>query len=293
MSWITRQAIESGRGNLFMFHAAALCSPSSGASIVLAAESGTGKTTATRVLATELGYITDETAAFDTDGVLYPYAKPLSILTGAKQRPKTQFSPAELELQPYEGEARVATIAVLDRDRSGLLAEPIASKLSLGEALNQLIPQMSSLSYLDRGLVQLCQLIDSLGGVVQLRYAEASELAAIIKDLLGSPRASKNHEWSAADIQVTSRPAPAVWSIRRQTVDDAIWLGPDLGLLKDEQYILLTGIGPFIWDSLSDWKTFDELFDAAIITFGSVAHAKQILHEQLESLCSLGILERA
>ncbi|MDX7183432.1 hypothetical protein SJ321_24440, partial [Enterobacter hormaechei] len=76
----TSRAIESARGTHLMFHAACLAAPDTGAAIVLAAASGTGKTTATRRLGPHYAYLTDETAIVDpADRSVTPYPKPLSL----------------------------------------------------------------------------------------------------------------------------------------------------------------------------------------------------------------------
>ncbi|MFJ3313059.1 hypothetical protein ACIPJU_09655 [Micrococcus endophyticus] len=59
----TRRAIESARGTHLLFHAACLASLETGAAVVLAAASGTGKTTVPRTLGPHYGYHSDETAS--------------------------------------------------------------------------------------------------------------------------------------------------------------------------------------------------------------------------------------
>lgn len=293
VNWVTLKAIESGRGELFMFHAAALSCPDTGATIVLAAESGSGKTTATINLAKTFGYVTDETAAFSADQRLHPYAKPLSLLPASKQRPKTQYSPEDLNLMYPSVEPHVVSIAILDRDRSGERITPTVETLPIAEALSQVIPQTSSLANLDRGLVQLCQQIDSLGGVIRLHYSEASDLKAVVNDLLASPRLRQIGEWSALEVGITSTAAPAAGYYRRVLVHDAILLSSDIAILMNEEYFVLSGIGPTIWQSLSIWKSSADLLDEIVAEHGRPSGAESILADQLETLLAQGIIERA
>jgi hypothetical protein len=293
VSWATLKAIESGRGELFMFHAAALSCPNSGATIVLTAESGTGKTTATLNLAKALGYVTDETAAFGADRKLYPYAKPLSLLPTSKQRPKTQYSPEDLNLLLPDIEPYVAAIAILDRDRTGETISPAFERLPIADALKQIIPQISSLAHLDRGLVQLCQQIDSLGGVIRLRYSEASELIHVVTELLASQRPHQIGEWSALDIDITGTDAVGTGCYRRVHVNDAIWLGNETAILMNEEYFVLSGIGPSIWKSLSSWKSSAQLLEEIVAEHGRPSGADLMLNEQLGVLVKQGILEQS
>ena len=101
MEWLTArvtlEGIESQHGRLWMLHACGLADPASGATVVLVAPSGTGKTTAARVLGRTFGYVSDETVAIGPDGAVVAYPKPLSLLEGGV-RPKRQRSPRELGL---------------------------------------------------------------------------------------------------------------------------------------------------------------------------------------------------
>lgn len=293
VSWITLRAIESGRGDLMMFHAAALSSPDSGAAIVLVAESGTGKTTATRNLAKKFGYITDETAAFDTHRRLLSYAKPLSLLPASNRRPKTQYSPEELGLEIPSTEPYVAALAVLDRNRTGAKTEPSAEKLPLAEALTLVIPQMSSLAFLQRGLIGLCQHIDALGGVVRLNYSEAADLPDIVDGLLsGSPTPSSGN-WRVLPLELLGGSLGPTGTYRRTPVNDAIEVDSDVAILKDEQFFMLSGLGPALWEALSGWKSFDELLEDMAAVHGRPPGAEDYLSCQLVELVGQGIIEQS
>ena len=68
--------------------------------LALVGPSGTGKTTATRLLATRLGYVSDETVSIDPDGTVAPHPKPLSVVARptAGRGDKQQLSPDDLGL---------------------------------------------------------------------------------------------------------------------------------------------------------------------------------------------------
>jgi hypothetical protein len=76
---VTGAAIRARAGSLMMFHAAALCDQSTGATLAVVAPGGTGKTTVVRTLGRGRGYVTDETVGVEHDGSVVPYLKPLSV----------------------------------------------------------------------------------------------------------------------------------------------------------------------------------------------------------------------
>ncbi len=180
----TNLAIRSRRGSRLLFHGAALAHPSLGTAIALVAESGTGKTTATRHLGRELAYLTDETVSISLepgdDYRVEPFAKPLSTLEGGV-RPKVQHSPESLGLMPASLalDTRLVAVAVLDRirdevDEIGPKAPEHnpdrpsgVSRLQLVDAIAELVGQTSSLTAVPRGLVAFATMLDECGGAVR------------------------------------------------------------------------------------------------------------------------------
>lgn len=99
---VTQAAIKAQRGRLFMFHAGAVTSPATGATLAYVAPGGTGKTTLSAVLGRTHGYVTDETVGFTPDGRVLPYEKPLSV------RPK-DFTGVKVETSPTSSAWRTST----------------------------------------------------------------------------------------------------------------------------------------------------------------------------------------
>lgn len=182
---LTRDALALRVGELWLLHACAVADPGTGATIVLVAPSGTGKTTAARTLGQRWSYLTDETAAIDAEGRLTPYPKPLSLLVDGR-RPKDQLSPSELGLLPAVEDPRLAAIALLDRDPDVVGVE--VSEVPMVEGLALLAEQTSSLHLLPRPLHHVAGIVGRVGGLRRLRYAEAADLHDVVAELLGSPR---------------------------------------------------------------------------------------------------------
>jgi NAD(P)-dependent dehydrogenase (short-subunit alcohol dehydrogenase family) len=182
---LTVEAIESRFGELWMLHACAVADPETGASVVMVAPSGTGKTTAARALSGRFGYLTDETAAIAADGTIVPYPKPLSVLVDGR-RPKQQLSPDELGLCSPQGRPWLATVALLDRVPD--TTSPDVSEVPTVEALVALAEQTSALKRHPRPLHMVADHLDRTGGLRRVTYTGASDLVPVVADLMAVAR---------------------------------------------------------------------------------------------------------
>ncbi|MET3204590.1 UNVERIFIED_ORG: hypothetical protein ABIB21_001379 [Arthrobacter sp. UYEF13] len=181
-SEITLAAILEQAGKLTMLHACGIADPRTGAVVALVAKSGTGKTTAAKVLARTFTYVTDETVAITNDGRVVPYPKPLSIKQAAGS-PKLQVGPDELGLGRAPGSVYIQSIVLLDRVQSPSPFPPKLQKMPLADAVLALIPDSSSQSSLVDPLQSLCRLIDHVDGVWKVTYTEADDLTAVLAQL--------------------------------------------------------------------------------------------------------------
>ncbi|WP_248195114.1 hypothetical protein [Micrococcus endophyticus] len=259
------------------------------------AASGTGKTTATRRLGPHFAYLTDETAIVDpADRSVTPYPKPLSVLEPGGSRPKTQRGPDELGLGPTRADAVLARIAVLDRVREAAAPVPArAEPMDVVTALQHLVPQTSSLSLLPRGLVALCSLLDALGGVQRLVYAEADDLRPVIDGLLAAAPQPVDPAWEPLDAAelAASEGAAEPGAVRRAAVADGI-LATDgrLVLLAGTTLTVLEGIGPAVWFALESPLTPERIV-ARLAEDGPVpADAAERVAEAVAALGSAGLL---
>lgn len=178
---VTTRMIESRAGELVMLHAAALADPATGATAVLVAPSGTGKTTAASTLGKALAYVTDETSAITPDGTVLPHRKPLSVIETGHL--KAQRSPSELGMRTTDRECHLGAILLLDRQVDHV-GEPQLSRLEMVDALAALAPENSYLSRLERPLHRLADLIHLAGGAHRVTYREAADLAPLVARLL-------------------------------------------------------------------------------------------------------------
>lgn len=176
-SRVTQLGLEQRVGQAWLLHACALVHPDTGATVLLVAASGTGKTTAARTLGRHFGYLTDETAVVEMDGSMTPYPKPLSLLVDGR-RPKKQVAPDELGLLPVTRSAHLTAIALLQRDPKveGVQVESVPTV----EALALLAEQTSSLHLLDEPLQTVADLLHDRGGLRRLVYSESADLVPIV-----------------------------------------------------------------------------------------------------------------
>ena len=185
MHWLssnlTVAAISAHFGELWMLHACAVAEPTTGATAVLVAASGTGKTTAAVALGRHFGYLTDETAAIRADGTLLPYPKPLSVLIDG-QGPKQQHSPSDLGLLAAAARPWLAAIALLDRNGSDA---PRVEAVRTVDALPALAEQTSALQRHERPLHMVAEHLHRTGGLRRVSYREAEDLVPVVAQLIG------------------------------------------------------------------------------------------------------------
>ncbi len=180
---VTLANITAQTGHLFMLHAGAVADPASGRALACVARGGTGKTTLTRLLASDgFGYLTDETVGFTPDGRIRPYPKPLSLRRPGLDH-KLERSPDSFGLGPTPADAWLHRVVLLDR-RPDHTGEAALTALSTVDAIASLAPESSALSAKPRPLHAQADLLDAGPGVVRVTYAEASEVADTMRGLL-------------------------------------------------------------------------------------------------------------
>lgn len=178
---ITVEAVNAQAGRLLMLHACAVAHPRTGATAVLVGPSGMGKTTLAASLGRRWGYLSDETAAMRPDGSVWPYPKPLSVVTPGHA--KQQRSPDDLGLQVAAGPSQPRLLLLLDR-RPGVTQVGL-ERLSTVEAVCLLAEHTSHLSRLPTPLHRIADLVDRCDGLHRVVYGEGDHLAPVVADAIG------------------------------------------------------------------------------------------------------------
>lgn len=293
-STVTQAAIQARRGELWMLHAAGLAAPDGGV-VVLAGPSGAGKTTATRLLATSWGYVSDETIGLESDGRVHSYRKPLSVITEGHGF-KVQHAPGDLGLLPLpSAPLRLRRVVLLDRAAAHTGARLVPVPMS--EALVLLAPHSSALTSLPAPLRMMRELLARTGGLVRAEYAEAADLPALVGDAMHGHRDAAV-EPVALDLNASvSNPAPPEGTprYRRGPVVDTCPLPDDrLAVLTAEAdgrgvLRILAGAAPALWRAANE-ATRDDLLRA--VTGGETDEdAERHLDAILSQLVEARLLE--
>jgi hypothetical protein len=181
---VTLAALEHHRGAHLLFHAGGIADER-GRVAVIVGPSGRGKTTTTRRLAQEYGYVSDETITLTGDGVVLPYRKPLSVITEGHAH-KLQIAPSALGLLPLpDAKLRVAGLVLLERRDDGA-AKSAVTPVPLAEALVELVQQTSYLAELPHPLRRIAETARATGGIRRL-HAGAPERIAEAAPALFAP----------------------------------------------------------------------------------------------------------
>ena len=282
---VTLAALEQRAGEVLMLHAAGLATDE-GRVVVLVGPSGRGKTTASRVLGRDFGYVSDESVGIEADGTVLPYRKPLSIIE-EHDHLKAQRSPEELGLRPLpDRPLRVAALVLIERDPG--VAEPRVEWLDPAEGIVGLAEQASYLGRLPHPLRTLWSHVVAVGGVHRVTYSDAATLAPVIAQLAGRgpSRVARQDESEPPAAPESLRAAPARTPVardrsaptyRRAPVLDTLTLDDDrVALLVHHdgatpRVVVLDGIAPTIWAATAEPTTLTTLAQAAVARHGEPA----------------------
>lgn len=185
LSWrVTRAAIDANAGRLLMLHGCGVADVRTGATAVLVAPSGTGKTTAALALclSTGRGYVTDETVGIARDGTVYPHPKPLSIVQAGSDL-KRQVGADEVPLAAPPASLHLAAVVLLQRDGT---TPASVEQLRPAVAIPLLAEEMSYFGRLPRPLSFTHDVLRGSQGTFAVRYADAGDLAPVLDRVLAS-----------------------------------------------------------------------------------------------------------
>jgi hypothetical protein len=302
---ITRAGLMRLRGRATLLHAAALADPA-GRTLALVAPSGGGKSTATRVLGTRLGYVSDESVILLSDGRIAPHPKPPSLVIDEEDRfHKEEPAPDALGLGPTPSLPRLTALLTLSRDPE--VTEPAVEEVGLIEQVLEVIPETSSTWWLDDGLDRLARAVTTGGPPARLRYAEIETCHELVRE----------HLERAAPVDPTWEHLPAKGADRlpvdtlsfsedpdgvrvddgellaRAPWSDAIACDGEVLVLAGPRPLRLAGPGAVIWRAAGAPTTLDELSECVVAELGEHPQALDLTRAAVEQLLAHGVLLRA
>ena len=282
-SRVTLRALEATAGTRLNIHAGAVADPE-GRTLAVVGESGMGKTTAIRALATRLGYLSDETVSVDADLTVHPHAKPLSVITDRSRADrKASVSPDDAGLLIPPNHATLRRIVLLRRGQGTEGLVPISTP----EAMVEIVPQTSSLVLLDNPLLTLGEIIERCGGAFALHYEEVSDHLDELIHVLTEPdreRRSVGHHPPADQPEAV----PGQWS--RTPWRDAVEYDGELVVMVEDTALLLAGLGSTLWLALRDPATVTDLVALAELEHGPHPQANSLIEAALSELVEHGLV---
>ena len=288
---VTRRVIQKLIGTRLLIHAGAVEHPALGV-VVVVGPSGAGKSTATTRLGQEGSYLSDElTILHPRSLTITAYPKPVSLGI-AGSRGKRDVALADLGLLPAPEGATPGMVVLLDRQREGEEAEEPGSamrRLSLAEALMQLVSQTSSLWRVPDGLERLAALLTSTGGALVVTYREADELRSL---LAGAPaRSDETFEPIPRAEQPQALPAGKYGVV---SYAQALALEAGTFVLAAREAAYLPGIAGIVWDVLRmhDGLSPEELERQVVHEIGEHPESSQVVRAALSDLFSRGWVRR-
>ncbi|WP_237233326.1 hypothetical protein [Rothia nasisuis] len=274
---VTLQVLKHYSGSVHLLHAAVVGDQRTRGAFALVAASGTGKTTASRVLGREFAYLSDETAVIRPDRSIVPYLKPLSVIENEGE-PKVQYAPQELGLravEPDDESYRLEHIIVLNR--IGKPHAPTLERIPLGQALFNIVAQSSGVQASDRGLGALIDLINGVGGALLLTYSEIAQATPLLRDVLaGRWNSTAEH----VEYEHVPRYARGGLPLRRDRSELARSRETEGVAFEGRYYLttqgMLSEVSLIAWDLWSAAErpiTFEDLYDEMVELYGAISRS--------------------
>ncbi len=274
---VTMAALDVTAGRRLNLHAGAVADQQ-GRALALIGPSGSGKTTAISLLATRLGYLSDETVSLDESLLVHAHPKPLSIITDIDApRSKQSLSPDDLDLLHPPESAHLHRIVLLRRGTGNAGLVPVPAS----RAIVEMVGQTSSLVQLEHPVHRLATTIDACGGVWALEYLEFEDR---LPDLLGlldrDPQEAAEHIHHPYVADAAGGPVAGAWS--RAAWTDAEEYDDELVLMVGDQVHVLAGLGVILWLTLASPRTADELVAEIQALWGEHPDAAALVVDALD-----------
>ncbi|MEO7421041.1 MAG: hypothetical protein ABIU87_01440 [Ornithinibacter sp.] len=302
---LTLASLKRRVGDCVLLHAAGAALPD-GSTVALVGPSGTGKTTASRALCQTLGYVSDETVAVEESGRVRAWTKPLSVVIDPTSRwEKLEHSPDELGLVRAPELLHLVAVIVLDRDPD-LEGGPVLEQIGLVDAINDVLPQTSSLLQLESPLSRLSSLLTTGNGPWRLTYREVTECIDLVTAVARGTALphSPPVTWEVAgdetvheDTGDTARPrderADLVGEhtvLRRAPHREAVTSEGQAIVLREQATTLLPGIAAAIWTALDSPRPVTELTVMVQADVGEHPQAAALVLGAIKDLVRAGVL---
>lgn len=291
-------------------HAAGLAD-GSGSVLAVVGASGSGKTTAAAVLGQQLGYVTDECVSIDCASLqVLAYPKPLSVVIDPSHpQTKTQRGPDELGLQRPPDDLRLGAVVFLCRSPGS--TAPCLTEVPMGEALMELVPQVSGLARMATPLKALAELLERVGGAYRLDYGDIRDAAPLLRELLrsrpgrhesGRDGEVGHHHEPAGGTRPSSPRDPAGRStvvvasnedvVRRRWWVDAWETEDQLVVFDGQRPFLLQGLGRVLWLLLGpDQRSIVDVHRQVTSLLGARPDSRALVRDAISVLARAGLLD--
>ena len=302
---VTTASIHRRSGECLLLHAAGVATDDGG-TVALVAGSGTGKTTASRVLGQSLGYVTDETVCVEHDLRVLAYPKPLSVVVDPEApRGKRESSPDELALVRAPSALTLSCTVLLRR--SSDVPSPVLEPISLIDAMAEVLPQTSALPSLDRPLDRLAVALTTGHGPWRLTYRDIADCVDLVADLAhrrfpdGPPHVVTWRWVGGHDVPAAADPSAepattvprhddpsATWS--RAPFRDAVVSDGSALVMLDRVPVTLPGLAAAVWLAAAGPVTLADLVDEATASLGPHPDAEEVVAGTVAALVEQGLL---
>lgn len=296
---VTMASIQRRAGECLMLHAAGLAT-ADGGTVALVAGSGTGKTTASRLLGQVLGYVSDETITVEHDLTVLAYPKPLSVVVDPDApHGKHERSPDELALVPAPRGLTLSATVLLRRSPD--VAAPLLEPIPLVEAMGEVLPQTSALPSLDRPLDRLAVALTTGHGPWRLTYRDIADCVDLVADLAhrrfpDGPPHEVTWTWldgSATSLAEVPREGRAETAWARAPFRDAVVSDGSAIVMLDRVPVTLPGMAATVWLAAAEPATLADLVASATASHGPHPDAQALVGATVDSLVERGLLLRA